>query len=69
MAHKLKDFKDKSEADLKQLLNEVSQEVRNLRRRVAQQDLKNVRAIRLARLKVAQLKTLLKQLADKSKVN
>ncbi|MBI5733683.1 MAG: 50S ribosomal protein L29 [Candidatus Kerfeldbacteria bacterium] len=69
MGHKLKDFKDKNETDLRRLLQESSEEIRDLRRRVAQQDLKNVRAIRLARVKVAQLKTLLGEMASKIKGN
>ncbi len=69
MGHKLKDFKDKNESDLRQLLQGFTEEIRDLRRRVAQQDLKNVRAIRLARVKVAQLQTLLGEMSSKIKGN
>lgn len=69
MGHKLKDFKDKSESDLRQLLQGSTEEIRDLRRRVAQQDLKNVRAIRVARVKVAQLLTLLGEMSRKIKGN
>jgi len=62
MAVKMKDLTAKNEAALKQVLAETRRELRDLRRRVAQQDLKNVRAIRAARVTVARVYTILQHI-------
>ena len=66
MAVKMKDLTAKNEAALKQVLAETGRELRDLRRRVAQQDLKNVRAIRAARVTVARVYTILRHINNKT---
>jgi len=61
-----KELSNKSEKDLRDLLAEKQQEEHILRAKAGERQLKNVRAIRSARLAVAQIKTALQ--AKKIKV-
>lgn len=57
----LKELKLKSETELNRLLASHREKLRDLRFKVSQNQLKNIREIRIIRKKIAQIMTLLKQ--------
>lgn len=57
----LKEFRDLSNDDLKEQLEETHQELFNLRFRLATKQLVNHREVRRVKRKIARLKTLLKE--------
>ena len=62
---KLKEFKEKNIEELKKLLADNCQKLRELNFKDANKQLKNVRDLRKVKVTIARLKTLLKQSADK----
>ncbi|MFA5188603.1 MAG: 50S ribosomal protein L29 [Patescibacteria group bacterium] len=57
----LKELKLKSETELKKLLGSSREKLRDLRFKVSQNQLKNIRETRIIKKKIAKILTLLKQ--------
>ncbi|MDD5289878.1 MAG: 50S ribosomal protein L29 [Patescibacteria group bacterium] len=57
---KIKELKIKSENELKTLLKNEQEKLRELNFKVAQRQLKNIRELRFAKKNIAQISTLLK---------
>ena len=57
----LKELKLKSVAELRKLFNSSREKLRELRFKVSQNQLKNVREIRVLKKKIAKISTLIKQ--------
>ena len=57
----LKDIKLKSQAELQKILNSSREKLRELRFKVSQSQLKNIREIRSLRKKIAKILTLINQ--------
>jgi large subunit ribosomal protein L29 len=65
----LKELKLKSESELNKLLASNREKLRDLRFKVLQNQLKNVREVRVIRKKIAQILTILKQKSSATKID
>ncbi|MFH1315100.1 MAG: 50S ribosomal protein L29 [Candidatus Uhrbacteria bacterium] len=63
----IKEFEGKTKSDLEKMLVEARTKLRDLRNQIASNQLKQMHLVKLARQKIAKLKTALHQLDQKSK--
>ncbi len=58
---KIKELREKKQADLEKMLLELTQKIQDLNFKDANKQLKNVREIRMVKKTIARIKTLLKE--------
>ncbi|PIY96352.1 MAG: 50S ribosomal protein L29 [Candidatus Kerfeldbacteria bacterium CG_4_10_14_0_8_um_filter_42_10] len=66
---KIKELREKSDAELQKLLKSTREHLREVRFKVASEQLKNVREIRVDRKTVAKILTVEKERSNKKPVN
>lgn len=65
----IKELRIKNEVELRRLLSELQDKLRDLKFRLSSEQFKNVREIRKTKRTIARIRTLLKEGANKNKTN